>query len=230
MISNRICIIATPRSGSQFVADIISSTHNNVVNISEPFEHTLTTQVTLINNKIHPVDTYECNATAEEKIKTTLSALSADPEQGIVMRVFPKMYKLDINGVFIQLEKLGFKFLILRRNNIEHQILSYGIAMASNVWSRTKQEEVPAELIVVDKNKIKDIHETLMQFEKLVSNLQVEYDTIYYESAVANLADYFKMPTLVYNGKFKKQGLPDPYSIVLNAQEIAQTIKTLIIS
>lgn len=224
--AHRICIIATPRSGSQYVASIIADMRSDTVDLSEPFEPTLNIKVALVDGKAIRIDDKN-TASSEERIQETLDVLSkADPTQSIVMRIFLKHYDLNIRDVFETLKQCGFKFIILRRQNVVNQLLSYGIAMKTDTWSATEKTKKQDSKIQVDVGVIDDMRVMLLTFNELVKSLPVEYETIYYESAVSDLIN-LGYPANAYSGPLVKWLPEDPFTRIENLEEVKSQISRI---
>ena len=129
-MTNRVCILCTPRSGSQWCAKLI----NDVYDLGEYFEQWNQNYYQLDHHKYislvqqnhikHPF-------AIAQNYQTRCDLLyESDRQQPLVLRLFVMDHysKNTLADICQQLQQLGFEFIKLSRLNARDQILSYAIA------------------------------------------------------------------------------------------------------
>lgn len=228
--SHRICIIGNPRCGSHYVLDaikIITGIDNSMVHLDEPFTFDDTEYNTpeLINNAI---------AIELAKIE------SVPTHVGILFSFFNQDNIDNPYSIIQRLKAYGFKFFVLKRDNIEEQLISYATAYESDIWVKVNtSDKVDYGLnnteIMLNVNIGPDAQEAtsflfnkLKNFDKFISTLDIEYTDISYDTAMIDLAVYFGTELQLYDGKYIKQAPADMYSLITNKEETQLFINELI--
>jgi hypothetical protein len=226
MLTPRICVIGLPRSGSQYAVELIKlNGYYPYYDLVEPFEPDKPI-IELQNNQIILTTQRTCDE--QHRIRDALSKLSkGDINQSLITRVFPvKEQKTHFFTIINTLINLNFDFIVLKRNNIEHHLLSFAVALATDVW--TKFDNKKNELITITHfSQITWLYNEISSYNALVENLDINYDLINYELIVNDLSRV--MGSLINtNVKIYKQSDIDPYERISNANEVRDFIKTLL--
>jgi hypothetical protein len=226
MLSPRICVIGLPRSGSQYAVELIKlNGYYPYYDLIEPFEPDKQI-IELQNNKIILTSNRTCDE--QNRIQDALSKLAkADINQSLITRVFPvKEQKTHFITILNTLINLNFDFVVLKRNNIEHHLLSFAVALATDVWNKFNNEQ-NKPITITHFSQIKWLYNEIASYNALIENLNINYDLIHYEFIVDDLSRV--MGCLINtNVKIYKQADADPYARISNATEVRDFIKTLI--
>ena len=242
--NNRICLIGNPRSGSHYVMDAITTIDSSIINLLEPFMDASITILNLSGDRVELrlIDNVEFMQpdSVEDRIESALQLLEvANPDQNMVFSFFDQDNIKDPVGIMQRLKLCGFTFLVLKRNNIIDHLLSYAIAFESDVWSKIKTtEEVPFGINVLrdmpevtisegTMRAVAKLYKRLINFDKFIASLNIEFTEISYETALTDLSEYFEKDMKVYNGIYMKQVPNDPYSLITNKDEVSTFISEL---
>jgi LPS sulfotransferase NodH len=142
-MDNRWCIIAVPRSGSNYLEEMLYQSiltrqssltmrlgeilHKNIWNYND-------------SNRAGFKLTADYDSIVRQKFRDTLmNDLEADPSIGAVIRVFAQSHHLpdlDYNEFLDKLQSLNFKFIHLTRNTFDSTV-SLCMAQATNLWHRS---------------------------------------------------------------------------------------------
>lgn len=229
-MTQRICVLGLPRSGSQHVTNLLSI-NIGATNLIEPFTK-------------HPVKIKLLDQVADSKIVTyissdyessydvqqTLSILkNGDPTQSLVLKLFPYNYVLEFFPEIIKtLKELNFKFVSLKRRNVEYHLLSYAVAIASDYWTETTTKVKPVGKVIVDSFKsLEWLYKEIQQFDNTVASCNVDANIIYYEDAEEDITKLLNKPTIVQNSDTLKQAPIDPWSQIENIDEVKAFFNTL---
>lgn len=227
----RICIIGIPRCGSQYAVELIKhNVKHNFFDLVEPYTHSLP-QLNIDENKqlfIEPTH-FDINS-HEERIKYTSRMLKeGDQNQPLIMRLF-LVYEIEkmLFDVISDVQNCNFQFVILRRKNIEHQILSMGIADARNQYTLFHHDKYPTEPVMVTNYKLMSwLYRNHLMFEQRVTENDIEGIPLTYETAVEDLAKVLDQPINICL-PIKKQIVTDPYDQIINKDEVKKFIQSLI--
>jgi hypothetical protein len=212
----RICFLGTPRTGSQYIADMtyhaISENFPEAINLHEPFVYRAsdTAQINpmsaavyaLINIKKYPLD------------------------QSIIVRYFPTDHISKY--IVSELSKLNFRFININRINVEYQLLSYLTARTTDVWGVTKPCKTTP--VTIHPDKFTDaiwLYDIIKSYDQIMSSINVPYVTVNYETALRDLERVIGIP-ITLSETFIKQSPDDPYSTIINANEVRLFLHNLI--
>ena len=228
---NRICILGLPRSGSQYTVELIKATIPGFVDLEEPFtlSHNLRSMY-YINKKVVSLQKNLGFTDRAEQAKYVMSILrQADLDQSFIMRIFliPEFSELSL-PILEELNQMNFKFLLLKRENIEHHLLSFAFAVTSNAWNSRDKIYQAGEKILIEKfGSTKNMYELIVYFNSFIKQLPFNFDTIRYEHAVEDLEKLLGC-TINTNIPIKKQITTDPYEIIENVDQVRNYVKELI--
>ena len=241
----RFCIIGTPRSGSQHLTEIILSSmkrysSNPICYIDEPLIPN--SKPIYISDNIGHVR-HEgrefVSDTIDERWDFSLNILSKiNPDNSVIMKIFPResIYP-KFHEILVDLKKLKFEFIILKRNNIEEQLLSFALCLVTNIWNSKHGTITKPVTIPLDGDLFHDsLAGSLYWFANMLKNFDhilQEYSLnnepiVYYETAMEDLAKVLTIPINTDNVFLKKQRTDDIYHFVSNADQVKEFIKKLI--
>jgi hypothetical protein len=153
----------------------------------------------------------------------------ADQKQSLILKVFlgPKIFPF-LSEILDELAALNFKFIIIKRENIEYQLLSWLVGCTTDKWNSIRGFGVYSTPIYIPNEILyhhailPGIYKTILNFDEAVKKYKIDtmaVGRIRYEHAVEDLSNLFSMP-IKNEVKFKKQ-LPDnPYDMIENAEEV----------
>jgi hypothetical protein len=231
MSTHRYCLLGLPRTGSQYIAGMISQTIGSI-DLAEPFtEKTLIKLIGISENKrIIPVniqfDSYE------ERIKYVFERLTeARLDQSLVMRLFlVDSMEPYIADIVKRLTDLNFKFIVIQRENVEHHLLSFLIALHTNKWNTLDNNQphpIDSSFEIVRTGNAEWLYKQRGIFNTMLSQLNIKYDTIRYEHAIDDLEKYLGIP-VKFNPRYQKQITGDPYNLISNAPKVKQFLEKLL--
>ena len=226
MLSSRICVIGLPRSGSQYAVELIKlNGYYSYYDLVEPFEPD--NQIIDVQGK-KVILTQKRTCDEQHRIPTALHKLSiADINQPLITRVFPvKEQKTHFITIINTLTDLNFDFVVLKRNNIEHHLLSFAVALATDIWtkfSNTKNKPI----IVTHFAQIKWLYNEITSYNKLIEDLNLNYDMLHYETIIDDLSRVMGF-LINTNVKIYKQAESNPYDRIANADEVRDYIQKLL--
>jgi LPS sulfotransferase NodH len=236
-LNGRVCILCTPRSGSQLCAKIISEL-NSATDLGEYFENWNRSEyqcddknyIVLSHTKSQD-SLFEIDSDYQNKIKF-LSA--ADQTQPMTIRLFVMNHysQQTLLSICSSLNKIGFKFVKLSRANINEQLLSYAIALSSkkiykrNIFgigsSLTDKIYISPEIIdytlKILKPSIENFHHNV---DKCLSG--ITFDSVTYENIYQDLEKIYHHPFGVLDGKTIKG---NPWDNILNAAQISAVLNS----
>jgi hypothetical protein len=235
-MATRICLVATPRSGSQYVAELLIGTVKSIngdtmFNAQEPFSInpdfslSLTPKGWLTLNYENKIQ--HTPATIVESVLECLR--NAVPEQSIIIRFFPfGYYGHQLDKIFTELKSYGFDFIILKRDNVEEQLLSYGISETVKKWSNFKLTE---PIKITDFRSIMGMRDFLFRFETITTE-RFEFlkmaSVIHYENALEQIEEIFGVPPDNSEVHSIQRRSVDPYEFIENASIVKKYITYLI--
>ena len=116
----------------------------------------------------------------------------------------------------------------MKRENIEHHLISLAVAKASNKWSTNDGLHTDLVDISMDNlNSIKFLYKEILNFNKVIEEYKIDANIIRYENCIEDLTTYLQRP-INLNVRPKKQ-LPDnPYDIIKEPEKVKDFIKNLI--
>ena len=232
MTVHRYCLLGLPRTGSQYIAEMLSKTVSSL-DLEEPL--TVSDNLSTIiskNNLILKVPHIGFNS-IEEQIEHTLSCLdNASLNQSLTMRLFLiDRIEPHISDIIDRLIKLNFKFLIIRRENAEHHFLSYLIARKTNIWNSKVNKNQPyhpnTQFEIDNLNDLVWLRDQRKVFDTVLTKLNINCEIIRYEHAVTDLERALGT-TINTNISLKKQIPSDPYDLIANPLEVKDFITKLI--
>jgi hypothetical protein len=230
----KICLIGLPRSGSLYVSTLISNSLGDTAqNLAEPFtiDHTYNIAKSEHNNLLYAtLDFPEFNS-YREQVNYVLDTLkNGNPMQSLVLKLFfmDPIYTV-LDEILNELRNLNFQFLILKRKNIEHQLISWLVASSTGKWSI--YQGLHHEPVYINKDRLNSIiflYRNLSKFDNMIKKYNIDAKTIYYEQAVLDLENYLNMPIVTTNHFNKKQLPADPYDIIENVEEVKEFLEKLL--
>ena len=229
-MKKRFCILGLPRSGSQLLATLLESSTRNMVNLYEPFTHNLETRVKL--NDDNTLNQYDDTTpiSIEERVESVLSALeNGDKNEAVVVRFFPYGNIPNHKEIIKRIEKCNFEVVVLKRQDIEAQVLSYGLALATGVWHEFTASDLPDDLEIRHFEEMAWLYEKNRTFDNWLMSMDITYTTIHYENIVPELFEYIQRP--IYRGKLshqpKKRKTEQIWDKVTNAKELKIFLQSL---
>jgi len=210
-LSKKYCIIGLPRCGSAYAASLIKASLENyytkVYDLKEPFSK---------NQDFIDLET---------KIK------SCNYKEIIILRLFLIDRSIEeLKTIIIFLKKYNFNFLILKRKNIENQLISFAVANKTNLWWKHKKNKNTKKLKIFI-TKFTDIlwlFKHIKQFDTTLKKIDIiNSPTLYYETLKNDLNKVLKVPINV-NVVLVKQSAKNPYDQIINGIEVKNYISSLI--
>ena len=225
----RICLIGLPRCGSQYISALIANTFKGMSNILEPYTNKHQANIVNIDNwvrvRIMP-DNFSSHKDRIDYVSTTLKSGRLD--QSIVMKLFlTDETHQYLNEIIDTLKLLKFKFIVIKRENVEHHLLSHIIAKESNKWNSTDGLHNTDTFTVKDFESIVWMYMQIANFDNVVNKLDIEYDTVRYEHALDDLTSVLKKE-INTDIDIEKQIVGDPWAMINNADEIREIIQKVI--
>jgi LPS sulfotransferase NodH len=249
MNRQRYCVLGAPRSGSQYATGLISATLGNCLNLGEPFTNDqisfpahhmvrnmpgsdILTSALLVPDPPNPILT-KMLSSIEDRVNYVLYelALMKDPysTQDLVIKLFPFDYLDDsYDRIISVLDECGFKFIFLKRKNIERQILSACLSLTSDKWGYTiKDQTTPIEIPIYIIKQIPSWFKHLKDVYSKASQIP-GIETIYYETVEADLQRVLGRPLVLPNKLPSREDSDEIGQFITNIDEIKQTIKNCI--
>ena len=245
-MNHRWCIMSSPRSGSNYLEELIF--RNNSKKVTSNLEPSICLSEYLHNvwysyydsNKLVQNGKELFNSDFRIKFRNNINYIIENKSNPIVMRIFPQLWhknEINLDDFFSFLQNNGFKFVYLHRN-IKDRLISLTVAQCTNTWNKRivkgKSElsidgENTVHLsqdnkIVIDLETVaKNYHDTRMTdyylntFYKKFPGNTINYETIH--------DDCIKSGITVSNTYIKKL-YDDPYSeIIENYHEVIDFIE-----
>ena len=232
---NRVCVLTTPRSGSQLCENLIRD-HIHAISLGEYFESWNQYKYTVVDGKLTPLDNTAVNAVfgINDNYLERLGILEqADINQPMVLRLFllEKYDKNVLSTIIHKLHELNFNFVCLKRKPIIDQLLSYLIALhykmhlKMNVFAINSNINIPVSLDILFAKKILGmLYPSLVNFDKNVNSIMgdipkhnIEYDSIYEDLG------------RLYNTEFHQSGTKsiqgNPLDLIINKNEVIDLLK-----
>lgn len=151
-MSNRICIIGGPRTGSTWLESILIKNlyiYKNYCQGSEFFQISKVFNFEIKENLIvaskQPMNLFDTTKpTTVEFVNYRLNMLEqADHSQPFLLRLFFKPYELptlDYINLLEKLKNIGFTFILLKRSNILDRSLSWYFANNTKIFHRLEKQ------------------------------------------------------------------------------------------
>lgn len=229
----RICLIGLPRSGSQHIVELIQrSCQGKLLDCSEPFTFGNSLPSLECSDGLIVKTGSKHFVSVDEHCNHVLDVFNkATTEQDVILRLFltgnlePLLPK-----IVATLKKQQFQFFSLKRENIEDQLLSFAIAKETDQWNTVVNNSYANTQPITIKNlqHLKWLYDQIIKYDNRLSSLDVEYQLIRYEHAIADLTTALAQLVSSNGVRLKKQITGDPYNMIANATEIKEFIKTLI--
>lgn len=230
----RICLFGLPRCGSQYIAELIkeNSTHK-LTDMYEPYtgdskETNMPLPVLNHDNHIRMefLDGYVGSDNVQKRLQYIDDILTKNKLQTpALLRLFPYHYLWSsIPSIIQELRNHEFEFFIIKRSNLEHHVLSYLIAQATNQWRTTSSaiiQRVKIDSIYFE--SIEYIVGNSINFLNYCKQINISGHVITYETAKEDLEKIYKKQFKDQH-IIKKQGLNNPYDQIINAEEIKHLI------
>lgn len=235
-MATRICLVSTPRSGSQYVSQLLIGTIKSIngdmmFNAQEPFSINHDFSLGLTPTGWLTLN-YENRTphTPNTIVDSVLDCIrNAVPEQSIIIRFFPfGYYGHQLNKIFEELKSYGFEFIVLKRDNLEEQLLSYGISETVSKWSNFKLTE---PIKITNFRDIMGMRDFLFRFETITAE-RFEFlkmaPVIHYEDALNHIEEIFEVPADTSEVSSIQRRSTDPYEFIENASVVKKFIEYLI--
>lgn len=222
---HRVCIIGLPRSGSQYVVELIKHNfHHPYTDLVEPYTYNLP----LISKDHHNLLSIENFSTTfnfyADRVSYTNNVIqSSDINQSVIMRLFvvPEIENM-LYDVIETITKKDYKFIILKRKNIEHHVLSIGIADARNQYKKIWNEPYDYTPVkITNFKKMEWLYQASKNYDNILNENDIDGQTIYYETAIEDLARIYDTSINICI-PIKKQVIGDPYDHIVNVDEVRQ--------
>lgn len=230
----RICLIGLPRCGSQYISNVIAKSMGpGMENLAEPFSAGHPYCIDKDDNGLlHaiPSDFTKYNSHTEQ-IDYVLNFLkNGNQEQSLVLKLFlTDDIILFLSKILNILRALNFKFLIIKRENIEYHLISYAASISTNKWHSRHGNGIQTRPIHISIERYPDIlwlYNIISNFDTVI--IEHKLDTsglIRYEHAIDDLTNYFSIP-INTDIDLKKQLPSNPYDMIENAKEVKDYIQT----
>jgi len=230
LFPKRLCIIGLPRSGSQYLVELLkNNATNRYTDLKEPFTYNLPRIVVDDNLQLSIESFPSIYDLYQDRVIYTNNVLrSGDINQSIIMRLFivPEIETMLYDTIHNLVQK-DFAFFILKRKNVINHILSIGIADARNqyklIWSEP-YDHTPVK--VTNFQLMRWLHQSIKKYEKLIEENDISGQEIFYETAIEDLARIYDMPINICL-PIKKQVIGDPYDHIINKDEVKEFILNL---
>lgn len=237
LLSDRLCIIGLPRTGSTQLIDTVKLNFKdrNYTDLHEPFVYDLQHIITLDNNRLEITFlTNEQFVSGANPIDNIIKMfLKSDIDQSIICKLFLADQRLQsyYQSIIHTLKHCKFEFIRLKRRNLELQLLSWAIAMTTNQWSKTSIDNHDYHDIITIScfEGLKYFYKQIMMFDSQCQEHNITGPIIYYETMLEDLALLTDRNDLCASTILKVQrDLDDPYNRVKNRDSVKQFITELI--
>ena len=227
----KICLIGLPRCGSQYISELIAKSSNVMSNIVEPYTVEHIANIINVDGWVRVRRMPDNFASHKDRIDYVSATLkSGRPDQSIVMKLFltEDTYPY-LDEIIDTLKMINFKFIVIKRENIEHHILSHAIAVTTNKWSSVDHgiHSQSDKLKITNVADIDWLYRQIANFDNVVKNLNIIYETVRYEHAVSDLTLLLHR-RLNTNIKIKKQIIGNPWDMIENSDELREIIQKVI--
>ena len=235
MNTHRYCLLGLPRTGSQYIANLISNVYQGkMIDLVEPFTFSdFLPSIDISNGKIVTCRNKKFNSAFDQFGHVIETINKGSVYQPVILRLFitdgPYGVDLFLPIIINELKKNNFQFLSIKRKNIEQHLLSYAIAITTDKWNTIYDgiHTVGQKYKVTCINDMAQLYRLITSYDNKIKLLDIQYNEINYETATADL-NLFKVPINETAIKLKKQIVNDPYDMIENADEIREYIKKLL--
>ena len=166
----------------------------------------------------------------QEQIDHVVATLQKVPEKSMVM----KLFLLDYLGPYLdqivkELTKLNFKFIVMTREDPEAQLLSFGIAVATDCWNSHDRIYKPGYKVHVSTFvSMEWLSDQIFNFDNRLNLLNINpLGVVRYTHAVEDLSNILNLKISPYTD-LVKQIQTDPYELIENSEEVKEFIKKLL--
>lgn len=230
MLHHRLCVIGLPRIGSQYAVELIKL--NGLFpyyDLVEPFEPLKRIIYVDENNFIKLSNNETCNE--EFRIKDAVQCLEhAHIEQALITRLFyVKEQQKHFDHIIKCLVKRNFDFIVLKRNNIEHHLLSFAMALETDIWAKWNRTITPNHKITLNRNhQMEWLYKRILEYYEKLESLDITYDLLNYETIETDLSKIMGFVINTSTPITKQADKDNPYNQIANADEVKQFIDKLI--
>lgn len=233
----RICILGSPRSGSSYLTDLFNrmnrSTGDLCLNLGDPFsENTDYLPIFYKNTRYLTSEIKDIsNFSLEDRVSYILKILSeCDKRQPLVLKLFFYPY-LDeyLDKIIPALIENGFKFVVLKRNNLEEQLISGAVTEVSKIYT-TFHGTLVGPYQITNFEAIKDHYDNIKRLDTKLEEYNLSNTPIvYYETLHEDLSKFLGKEILPVTDSIKIQrDVNDLYRYILNKDEFKEFLKTSI--
>ena len=228
----RICVLGLPRTGSNYILSMLFNNLDGIVlkderflSLSEPF----TWQQPFLpvlgpDGFIENIEKEDTFLSSGERIEYVIDVISrANRSQSLVLKFFP-LDLVDglVDRIIAALKSANFTFIQVKRNDIEHQLISYALAEKTNRWISTDGTYMNERHMIISFAAMAWLYGNIVDFDSKLTRNGIGATTIHYETAITDLAAYLNVPVdqVITKSFLEKQGAEDPYKCIINADEI----------
>lgn len=218
---NKILLIGLPRCGSQYISEIIT-TNFRYLNLLEPFTPGHDYSIQWDNEKVFicPKKNF---ANFDDQCIYTFSVLNRVSEKSrVILKYFPHVNDEKYTNKII-VDKLisnGFVPIIVKRDNLEHHLISWLMAVNTNKWFNTdinfKREKIEIKKF--------DTLDWFALIYKEFNTLLSCWPIIRYETAQKDICEIFSVTGLKKQYKFIKMSPNNPYDDIINSDETKKIV------
>jgi D-alanyl-lipoteichoic acid acyltransferase DltB (MBOAT superfamily) len=116
----------------------------------------------------------------------------------------------------------------MQRENIEHHLLSWIVAQATNKWSTDDGLHTNLiDLSTYNLTNVEFLYKAILNFNKVIEEYKIDADIIRYENCIEDVTTYFQRP-IITAISLKKQLPNNPYDILKEPKKVKDFIKNLI--
>ena len=222
----RICVLSIPRTGSQYLGQIISTNFRNTEELGEPFTLDSPFKIEVRNGYIRKCVTQHAK-TIEENVQYLTNVFDkSDKQQSIFLKFFlVDNLEKHFSEVVENLRRNNFTFWVLRRN-LEDNILSFANARKRNVWRQVVVKEYK-KVLLDNFGDIEWIYKQNKLFDERLEKLNVQYETVHYETLISDVGRVLNTELNLGKVTLKKQLATNPYNYIENAEEVKNFIESL---
>lgn len=232
---NRVCVLTTPRSGSQLCENIIRD-HNHAIPLGEYFEAWNQNKFIIADGNLclDSIGTKNSSFGIGEDYLERLDLLSqANHTQPVVLRLFllEKYNKQELTTIVRGLNSINFKFICLQRKPLIDQLLSYIIAIHYRVYLKTSVFPINSDIstpVTIDipftRKVIGTMYPSILNFNKNVNDIlgnipkyDIEYSSIYEDLGRLYDTEFHKTGTKSIEG--------NPFDLIINKDEVTDLLK-----
>ena len=234
---HRICLLALPRSGSNYCASLLHRNMNafytHVKEISEPY--TLSQGDMIIENGfLSRTETSHDTISSMEHARHVNSIMRhSDHNQPVIMKLFIFNEMIGYSKEIIDtLTHANFKFVVNKRINIEQQLLSTALAATTDFWlsSAGFYKTQNNTITEVGFNSMSNLYRNILGFDDHISMLSAYLPVIHYETMREDIANFLEIsPEEVdMTTHMEKQGTEDLYDCIGNKEEVREFIRNML--